>query len=317
MRRSSAQPRRRSSVADASVAGRRSSVVTEPLRTSEFLRLEKECGADPTDLALSPQAASRSLKACYAYVQEFCKKPTGTHSHVKVAIRVRPLGADERALPTCVVVEGGETKLVGTDGQVSGLQRHRDGGRYPLPAAARCRPPCLHSRHALVLPRSLCRPRPRARAQEMTLPPTPTPTLSPQTKRVFAFDSCLDSSDPRSPGFATQARVFDELGRDFLAYAWKGYNVSLFAYGQTGSGKVQGALLVGARLGSGSEGLARRREEATLPRRGAHSLQTRLQHVTPHTAHSPCWCKLLRIGTLARALTPMCNCLGQTYSMPR
>ena len=31
--------------------------------------------------------------------------------------------------------------------------------------------------------------------------------------------------------------VFDDLGQDVLANAWKGFNCSLFAYGQTGSGK--------------------------------------------------------------------------------
>jgi hypothetical protein len=31
--------------------------------------------------------------------------------------------------------------------------------------------------------------------------------------------------------------VFNDLGRDVLDNAWKGYNCSLFAYGQTGSGK--------------------------------------------------------------------------------
>ena len=31
--------------------------------------------------------------------------------------------------------------------------------------------------------------------------------------------------------------MFNDLGQDVLANAWKGFNASLFAYGQTGSGK--------------------------------------------------------------------------------
>jgi len=40
-----------------------------------------------------------------------------------------------------------------------------------------------------------------------------------------------------SDKYATQRKVFDDLGRDVLRSAFDGYNSCLFAYGQTGSGK--------------------------------------------------------------------------------
>ncbi|GFR94491.1 kinesin-like protein [Elysia marginata] len=66
--------------------------------------------------------------------------------------------------------------------------------------------------------------------------------------KKFAFDYSYWSHDgytegadgylsPKSPKYADQKKVFDDLGRGVLDNAWKGYNCSLFAYGQTGSGK--------------------------------------------------------------------------------
>ena len=37
--------------------------------------------------------------------------------------------------------------------------------------------------------------------------------------------------------FATQKRVYDDIGVDMLDHAFEGYNVCIFAYGQTGAGK--------------------------------------------------------------------------------
>jgi len=37
--------------------------------------------------------------------------------------------------------------------------------------------------------------------------------------------------------YASQRKVFDDLGEGMLDNAWNGYNAALFAYGQTGSGK--------------------------------------------------------------------------------
>mmetsp|Transcript_13679 Transcript_13679/g.39892 ORF Transcript_13679/g.39892 Transcript_13679/m.39892 type:complete len:2653 (-) Transcript_13679:13-7971(-) len=56
----------------------------------------------------------------------------------------------------------------------------------------------------------------------------------PQT---FAFDILMESTDPRSPSFVDQAQVFQLMGLEVLANAWRGLNSSIFAYGQTGAGK--------------------------------------------------------------------------------
>lgn len=43
--------------------------------------------------------------------------------------------------------------------------------------------------------------------------------------------------DTASSNYASQQKVFDDLGRGVLQNAFEGFNCSLFAYGQTGSGK--------------------------------------------------------------------------------
>lgn len=53
----------------------------------------------------------------------------------------------------------------------------------------------------------------------------------------FSFNYCYDSFDAESANFATQERVFADLGISYLENAWRGYNCSIFAYGQTGAGK--------------------------------------------------------------------------------
>jgi len=40
-----------------------------------------------------------------------------------------------------------------------------------------------------------------------------------------------------SSRYASQQKVFDDLGKGVLENAFEGFNCSLFAYGQTGSGK--------------------------------------------------------------------------------
>lgn len=50
-------------------------------------------------------------------------------------------------------------------------------------------------------------------------------------RHVFAFDDVFDED-------ASQAMVFDAVGRDVVEAALGGYNATLFAYGQTGSGKT-------------------------------------------------------------------------------
>lgn len=43
--------------------------------------------------------------------------------------------------------------------------------------------------------------------------------------------------DGISSKYASQEKVYDDLGTGILKNAYNGYNCSLFAYGQTGSGK--------------------------------------------------------------------------------
>ena len=39
------------------------------------------------------------------------------------------------------------------------------------------------------------------------------------------------------PNFASQRKVYEDIGLEMLDHAFEGYNVCIFAYGQTGSGK--------------------------------------------------------------------------------
>ncbi|KAK3726716.1 hypothetical protein RRG08_017023 [Elysia crispata] len=78
--------------------------------------------------------------------------------------------------------------------------------------------------------------------------------------KKFAFDFSYWSHDgytegadgylsPKSPKYADQKKVFDDLGLGVLENAWKGYNCSLFAYGQTGSGKSYSMVGYGSNKG--------------------------------------------------------------------
>uniref|UniRef100_A0A0R3TYA5 Kinesin motor domain-containing protein n=1 Tax=Rodentolepis nana TaxID=102285 RepID=A0A0R3TYA5_RODNA len=42
---------------------------------------------------------------------------------------------------------------------------------------------------------------------------------------------------PSDPLFASQSKIYEEIGVEALEHALEGYNVCVFAYGQTGSGK--------------------------------------------------------------------------------
>ncbi|XP_067371836.1 uncharacterized protein kif16bb [Channa argus] len=56
-------------------------------------------------------------------------------------------------------------------------------------------------------------------------------------RKTFSFDFSYDSTDRGSPTFASQERIFHDLGSDVLKAAFEGFNACVFAYGQTGSGK--------------------------------------------------------------------------------
>ncbi|XP_037548262.1 uncharacterized protein kif16bb [Nematolebias whitei] len=55
--------------------------------------------------------------------------------------------------------------------------------------------------------------------------------------KIFTFDYSYDSTDKESPTFASQEKIFQDLGTDVLKAAFEGFNTCVFAYGQTGSGK--------------------------------------------------------------------------------
>ncbi|XP_029377635.1 uncharacterized protein kif16bb [Echeneis naucrates] len=57
------------------------------------------------------------------------------------------------------------------------------------------------------------------------------------SRKSFHFDFSFDSTDRRSPTFASQEKIFQVLGSDVLKAAFDGFNACIFAYGQTGSGK--------------------------------------------------------------------------------
>ncbi|EQC34751.1 hypothetical protein, variant [Saprolegnia diclina VS20] len=56
-------------------------------------------------------------------------------------------------------------------------------------------------------------------------------------KQSFTYDKSYWSYAPSDPTYASQARLYEDLGTHVLQDAWRGFNCSLFAYGQTGAGK--------------------------------------------------------------------------------
>ncbi|XP_075459651.1 kinesin-like protein KIF1B isoform X14 [Ascaphus truei] len=56
--------------------------------------------------------------------------------------------------------------------------------------------------------------------------------------KSFSFDySYWSHTSQDDPCFASQNRVYNDIGKEMLQHAFEGYNVCIFAYGQTGSGK--------------------------------------------------------------------------------
>ncbi|XP_063292260.1 kinesin-like protein KIF1B isoform X16 [Pelobates fuscus] len=56
--------------------------------------------------------------------------------------------------------------------------------------------------------------------------------------KSFSFDySYWSHTSPDDPCFASQNRVYNDIGKEMLEHAFEGYNVCIFAYGQTGAGK--------------------------------------------------------------------------------
>ncbi|KAM8927079.1 kinesin-like protein KIF1B isoform 2-T2 [Pelodytes ibericus] len=56
--------------------------------------------------------------------------------------------------------------------------------------------------------------------------------------KSFSFDySYWSHTSQDDPCFASQNRVYNDIGKEMLEHAFEGYNVCIFAYGQTGAGK--------------------------------------------------------------------------------
>ncbi|KAM4575641.1 kinesin-like protein KIF1A isoform 14-T14 [Fundulus diaphanus] len=56
--------------------------------------------------------------------------------------------------------------------------------------------------------------------------------------KSFNFDySYWSHTTPEDVNFASQMRVYKDIGEEMLLHAFEGYNVCIFAYGQTGAGK--------------------------------------------------------------------------------
>nr|CAI5852223.1 unnamed protein product [Callosobruchus analis] len=56
--------------------------------------------------------------------------------------------------------------------------------------------------------------------------------------KEFTFDYSYWSHNNKSENYASQERVYNDLGREVVDCAFEGYNACVFAYGQTGSGKT-------------------------------------------------------------------------------
>ena len=54
----------------------------------------------------------------------------------------------------------------------------------------------------------------------------------------FGFDRILDSRDPQSPYYASQAVVYKHVGMRIVQDCLRGYNCCVFANGRTATGKT-------------------------------------------------------------------------------
>jgi kinesin family protein 1 len=55
--------------------------------------------------------------------------------------------------------------------------------------------------------------------------------------KSFNYDYSYWSHDEGDDHYASQQKVYDDIGKEMLEHAFEGYNVCIFAYGQTGAGK--------------------------------------------------------------------------------
>lgn len=71
----------------------------------------------------------------------------------------------------------------------------------------------------------------------LKIPEGGTGDMGRERTKTFTYDFSYFSADAKSPSYASQEMVFNNLGTDVLKSAFEGYNACIFAYGQTGSGK--------------------------------------------------------------------------------
>ncbi|XP_066465590.1 kinesin-like protein KIF16B isoform X2 [Tiliqua scincoides] len=71
----------------------------------------------------------------------------------------------------------------------------------------------------------------------LKIPEGGTGDMGRERTKTFTYDFSYFSADTKSPNYACQEMVFNNLGTDVLKSAFEGYNACIFAYGQTGSGK--------------------------------------------------------------------------------
>jgi len=133
-------------------------------------------------------------------------------SHLKVAIRCRPIDSRERALnDKCIVTPNSSEGTVTLDLTriVQGMESASFAYDHVYGPESRCAPPLttFSSTVGRLLPSQL-----------------PPSLITPCSVCCLASQS--------------QQEVFETIGFDALEHAFLGYNVSMFAYGQTSSGKT-------------------------------------------------------------------------------
>ena len=168
-------------------------------------------------------------------------------SKVKVAIRVRPFNRREIELETqCVVEVNGQQVILHNSSSSSSANSSSSATTSSANALASnstttstSTPTQVASNHALASSANT--------SSSANNTPVNTKTLSNDTNgnvnsknrsnvKCFTFDHCFWSFNEKDTHFASQEKVYNELGLPVLEAAFQGYNACIFAYGQTGSG---------------------------------------------------------------------------------
>uniref|UniRef100_A0A3Q3AXQ7 plus-end-directed kinesin ATPase n=1 Tax=Kryptolebias marmoratus TaxID=37003 RepID=A0A3Q3AXQ7_KRYMA len=80
------------------------------------------------------------------------------------------------------------------------------------------------------------------------------PKAPKEPAKTFSFDySYWSHTSPEDSCFASQNRVYNDIGKEMLEHAFEGYNVCIFAYGQTGGLKQEEGQ--GLKQEEGQEGI--------------------------------------------------------------